>query len=70
MTTLEKVEKEIKSLSQKDFFKLLEWLDHYKEDAWDKQIARDSKSGRLDFLFKEVSEERKKRQLKTWPARK
>ena len=67
MTMLEKVETEIKKLSHGDFVKLLEWIDHYREDEWDRQMDRDSISSRLNFLFEEAGNERTQGKLKDWP---
>ena len=35
---------------------LLRWLEHYKEDDWDRQISADAASGKLDFLTKQAND--------------
>ena len=35
----------------------MSWLERYHEQLWDKQIANDLESGRLDSLIAEVEEE-------------
>ena len=48
MTKLEKIEQDIASLSPEDIWKLADWFAEYHADLWDKQIAEDAASGRLD----------------------
>jgi hypothetical protein len=48
MTKLEKIEQDIAALNPKDVRKLADWLEEYKAELWDQQIADDAKSGRLD----------------------
>ena len=51
MTKLEALEEEIKKLSPEELAKLREWLLERDAEAWDREIARDAASGKLDKLF-------------------
>ena len=48
MTKLEKIEQEIASLSKAEIFKLADWFAEFHADLWDRQMAEDIDSGRLD----------------------
>jgi hypothetical protein len=37
------------------------------EDAWDRQMARDAKAGKLDFLVKEADDAMRAGTLRDWP---
>jgi hypothetical protein len=37
---------------------LLEWIEEYRSDAWDRQIAQDVEAGRFDALRQRVREQR------------
>ena len=37
---------------------LLEWIEEYRADAWDRQIAQDVEAGRFDALRQRVREQR------------
>ena len=50
MTKLEKTEQDIASLSPEEIWKLADWFASHHADLWDKQIAEDAASGRLDAL--------------------
>lgn len=51
MSTVQEIESAILKLPQGDFELLAEWFDHQRETAFDRQIAADAKSGRLDALY-------------------
>ena len=51
MTKLEAIEEEITKLSRREFAKLRDWIADRDWDEWDKQIERDSASGKLEKLF-------------------
>ena len=57
MTKLEKIEQEIAALDPADVRKLAEWLAAYQADLWDRQIAEDAKSGRLDKFVETANAE-------------
>jgi hypothetical protein len=54
MTTLDQIEAAIASLPREDFFRLHEWIRDRFDDEWDKQIAEDARSGRLDGVAREA----------------
>ena len=64
MTQLEHIQNEISSLPKSDFAKLKNWLDSKDWDDWDKQIAADSATGKLDFLKREALAAKTKGTLK------
>ena len=47
MTKLEKIDRDIASLSPKEIWKLAGWFAAHHADLWDKQTAEDAASGRL-----------------------
>ena len=60
MTTVEKILREVKSLSSQEREEL--WDRVAAEEAndldnWEKQIERDSKAGKLDYLLAELKED-------------
>ena len=59
MTKLQLLEDEIKKLSPKEMAQLREWLLELDADQWDREIERDSASGKLDKVFeKSLAEHR------------
>ena len=58
MKTLEDLKTEIEALPHREYMKLLHWLAERDWDAWDKEIERDTASGKLDFLINEAVEEK------------
>lgn len=51
MNSLLEIEAAIARLPEVEARKLLDWLQAYLDDAWDRQIEADAKSGRLDKLI-------------------
>ncbi len=51
MNSLPEIEAAILQLSEDEMRDLSNWLQEYLNDAWDKQIEVDVKSGRLDQLI-------------------
>lgn len=47
---------------------LWEWIEEYRSDAWDRQIARDVEAGRFDALRQRVREQRQAGQCRPFPA--
>lgn len=56
MIPLEKTQSEIESLSPEDYEYLRAWFFERDWKEWDKQIEKDSESGKLDFLIEEAKE--------------
>ncbi len=54
---LEDIEKMVANLQKPDFQRFVAWLDEYRWQAWDQQIAEDSQNGRLDVLLQSVETE-------------
>jgi hypothetical protein len=50
MNKLESLEHEVEKLSAEELAAFREWFATYDADAWDEQIERDVKAGRLDRL--------------------
>jgi hypothetical protein len=44
----------IESLSEQEFAKLRDWITERDWEKWDRQIEKDSKDGKLDFLVAEA----------------
>lgn len=51
MTKLEALEEQIKALSPDELAELREWLLEHDWAEWDRQIERDSATGKLEDLF-------------------
>jgi hypothetical protein len=51
MTALKKIETAIQQLSKNEVLQLVQWLDNYLDDEWDKQIETDLAEGKLDQLI-------------------
>jgi len=64
MSKVEKIEAVIESFSEEEYVRLRKWFSEKDLEKWDKQIAADSESGKLDFLIKEALNEKAKGQLK------
>jgi hypothetical protein len=52
--TVQELEKAIAKLSPAELAELRAWFYEYDMDAWDRQIARDSESGKLDKLVEQA----------------
>lgn len=51
MNSLPEIEAAIMQLSKDELHALSDWLQAYLDDAWDRQIEADAKTGRLDKLL-------------------
>jgi len=54
MTTIEALEKQIQKLSPKELAEFRDWFLEFEWDAWDRQLERDVKAGKLDKLGKKA----------------
>jgi len=61
MLKVEEIEAVIESLSEEEYVRIRKW---FSQKDWEKQIATDSESGKLDFLIKEALNEKNKGKLK------
>lgn len=50
MGKIEVIENEVSQLSSSELSAFREWFFEFDAEAWDKQIERDSQSGKLDSL--------------------
>lgn len=50
MTKVESLEREVEKLSREELAAFREWFATYDADAWDEQIERDVRAGKLDRL--------------------
>jgi hypothetical protein len=48
MTKVESLEREVEKLSPEELAAFREWFATYDADAWDEQIERDVRAGKLD----------------------
>ena len=64
MTTIEKIQSEIKSLSPEEYADLRQWFFERDWEQWDRQIESDAAAGKLDFLIEEAFAEKGQGHLK------
>ena len=64
MSKVDELKTEIDRLPQEEFTELVRWLSKKDWERWDKEIEADSAAGKLDFLVREVLEEKAKGTLK------
>jgi hypothetical protein len=54
MTKLEKLEREVQSLSRDEMSAFRAWFRKYDLDEWDRQIEEDARTGKLDSPAEEA----------------
>jgi hypothetical protein len=54
MGKIERLEQEIRELSDKELAQLRRWFIEYDAEAWDREIEADVKAGKLDRLADEA----------------
>lgn len=64
MSRVEELEKAIDALPEEEYTQLRQWFSEKDWQKWDKQLAADTGSGKLDFLLKEASEAKSKNTLR------
>ena len=64
MIEIEQIKEAIKTLNKEDYIQFRQWFSERDWKRWDKQIEKDSASGKLDFLIEEALEEKRKGKLK------
>jgi hypothetical protein len=52
MSKIESIEKQVRSLTETELAAFRKWFLEFDAEAWDRQIERDSASGRLENLAK------------------
>jgi predicted sugar kinase len=60
MTKLEQIETAIAALAERDLAAFRRWFAKFDAARWDKQIERDSQSGKLDKLLNRAKAEHRK----------
>jgi hypothetical protein len=50
MSTLESIEQQVAQLDPEQFAQFRDWFLEFEADAWDRQIVRDARAGKLDAL--------------------
>ena len=63
MSKINELKEVIESLPEDDYAKLRQWFSEKDWQKWDKQIEKDSESGKLDFLTQEALDQKKKGKL-------
>lgn len=64
MSRIDSLKAQIESLPSEEFAEIFRWLSEKDWERWDQEIAADSDAGRLDFLEREVREEKAKGKLR------
>jgi hypothetical protein len=54
MSKLEAIEKKVSGLSAQELAEFRQWFTEFDAAAWDRQIERDAKAGKLDALADEA----------------
>jgi hypothetical protein len=57
MTKIQKIEKEVKSLSPKELTEFRDWFREFDAEVWDAQLEADARTGKLDRLADEALEQ-------------
>ncbi|MEP7338723.1 MAG: hypothetical protein ABI977_13385 [Acidobacteriota bacterium] len=55
--SVRELELAVSKLEVEELAKFSQWFEDFRAEIWDKQIARDLESGRLDALLKQADEE-------------
>ena len=64
MSKVDELKAAIEELPENEYKKLRKWFSEKDWQKWDKEIERDSKSGKLDFLIDDALDQKKKGKLK------
>ena len=56
--SVKEIQTAIVELPQEELANLLDWIEEYRSDAWDRQIVQDVEAGRFDALRQRVQEQR------------
>ena len=64
MLAIEEIEKEILALPKNKYSDFRKWFLDLDYKSWDKEIEKDSESGKLDFLMQEATAEKESGQLR------
>jgi len=64
MSKVEEIKQAIDTLPEEEYIQLRQWFSEKDWQKWDRQIAADSESGKLDFLMQEALEAKAKNKLR------
>jgi len=64
MSKIDEIKAAIETLPSEQVVEIFRWLSEKDWEKWDKEIAADSQSGKLDFLRREARAEKAKGKLK------
>jgi len=64
MSKVDELKEAIDALPEEEYMKLRQWFSEKDWQKWDRQIAADSESGKLDFLQQEALETKAKNKLR------
>jgi hypothetical protein len=67
MTTIDEIKAAIDHLPLCERAEVARWLHGWGDDAWDQQMQRDAKSGKLDALLKQVDADISSNRLEDMP---
>ena len=62
--SVDEIKAAIDELPESDYARLRKWFSEKDWQKWDSEFKDDSESGKLDFLIKEVFDEKEKGRLK------
>jgi hypothetical protein len=62
--SVQELKSKIEELTAEERSSLLEWLDDYEAEAWDRQIASDVRSGRFRTIIERLKEQKQAGQCK------
>jgi len=62
--SIDAIKKAIETLPDEDYAQLRKWFSEKDWRKWDKQIAADSRAGKLNFLVKEAVDAKRKGKLR------
>lgn len=55
--SLQELERAVQTLPAEDFRQFSTWFDEWRAEQWDRQIAEDARTGRLDALYERLQKE-------------
>jgi len=64
MSKVEEIKQAIDTLPEEEYIQLRQWFSEKDWQKWDRQIAADSESGKLNFLLQEAHEAKAKNKLR------
>jgi hypothetical protein len=64
MSKINAIRQAIETLSEEEYAQLRQWFSERDWKKWDQEIEKDSKSGKLDFLFGEAFDQKRQGKLK------